>query len=586
MKKYEQYLNSEEWEFIPYDSKSMADGGIMDYEDNINPSVEVEGGEVGQMNNGLIDQFTGASHKNGGIKMNLDSGTKIFSEKLKHPEMKKSFAKLAKKFETKKDIENLENPISDNINKSTSELNISLKNKLSDDLFQEQEDMKLAGKFGTSIKKQTMKDYGLHKMPNGELMPDSEMMRWGGLMKAKEGDIVKNENGVFIEGKKGKLTPIKNDYTQQKFKTPQGRITPTQKDLNAPPPANWNKFLAQSIGFGYTPDPNRQDYTAELQEFAYDDALDKAEAGDKQALEALKGMWKSYKNTNYGEKNYPNYSKKDFNNLSLQDLKDLRGAYIDDLRGKRVFSLNSQNPPAPKPPLTGDTVDNLGIKKLEGQQNTRGFGNLNLNFQIPDTYPRDPIWTKNLSPEYVTPERIVPYYNDIVRGNRSIQQNVGSRTGSDIANLIQSQGLANEQIGKRFYDANIYNTQTANQFKQFNANAKMNTDQTNLGQFNRFLDNIASREGVIQGQKKYDDNANIQRMFDKSAYDERKDYISDTFFPSQYGKDQLFNGTANSTTNYNNMTDAELERLYKIKRLQEKKMGGKIKLKIKPKLKK
>jgi hypothetical protein len=158
--------------------KSMNQGGMA--------NVEVENLETIQTPDGLIDTAYGNTHARGGIPMMLEEGSKVFSEKLKHPEKKKSFAKLAKKFETKKDFENLESPVADNINKFTADLNIQFKNKASDELFAEQENLKLNGVFGEKVKNNTMKDYemkygGLTKMDgkSGKNVVDNEPPRSG-----------------------------------------------------------------------------------------------------------------------------------------------------------------------------------------------------------------------------------------------------------------------------------------------------------------------------------------------------------------------------------------------------------------------
>jgi hypothetical protein len=85
MDKYKQYLESEDWEFVPY--KKMKDGGIQirDIGGKGSPTVEVEGDEHIQLPNGFSQEIKGKKHSEGGIPMDLPQGTKIFSEKLKVP---------------------------------------------------------------------------------------------------------------------------------------------------------------------------------------------------------------------------------------------------------------------------------------------------------------------------------------------------------------------------------------------------------------------------------------------------------------------------------------------------------------------
>ena len=116
---------------------------------------------------------------------------------------------------------------------------------------------------------------------------------------------------------------------------------------------------------------------------------------------------------------------------------------------------------------------------------------------------------------------------------------------------------------------------------QFNANAKMQTDRVNLDEFTRFGNAINQRESAITTQKKFDDNASIQRMLDKDTYDQREGWISNTFNPSQYGQNDIFNRATTSRPDYNNMSKEELEKLIMLQKLQGREYGGAVK---KPKI--
>ena len=65
---------------------------------NLDPNAEVEGGETMMAPNGESANFNGPTHENGGIPVNLTPGTMIFSDRLKDPISKKTFAELAKKY--------------------------------------------------------------------------------------------------------------------------------------------------------------------------------------------------------------------------------------------------------------------------------------------------------------------------------------------------------------------------------------------------------------------------------------------------------------------------------------------------------
>ena len=131
------------------------------------PNVEVEGKEGILLPNGFSQEIQGKSHAEGGIPLNLPSGTKIFSEKLKVPvkflkelieinpqyaflkniklpeKGMMSYADLAKKFETKKYVDLLNSPDADPIQKTTAQLMINKNNQALEAIFALQEQNKI-----------------------------------------------------------------------------------------------------------------------------------------------------------------------------------------------------------------------------------------------------------------------------------------------------------------------------------------------------------------------------------------------------------------------------------------------------------
>lgn len=105
-------------------------------------NAEVEKQEVLQQPNGQVDQVNGPSHENGGVEVNIPNGTNIFSDRLKHPTIKKTFAKIAGKYTTKKEEKVLDDTKSDRLAKLTAKLMIDAKNKKLDQIFNEQESLK------------------------------------------------------------------------------------------------------------------------------------------------------------------------------------------------------------------------------------------------------------------------------------------------------------------------------------------------------------------------------------------------------------------------------------------------------------
>lgn len=118
--------------------KMMPNGGVYNGE----PNAEVEKQEVMKLPNGQVEQVNGPTHENGGVQVNIPNGTDIYSDRLKHPTLKKTFAKLAGKYKTDKEEKILSDPKSNSTAKNSAQLNLLAKNSMLDKLFEEQESLK------------------------------------------------------------------------------------------------------------------------------------------------------------------------------------------------------------------------------------------------------------------------------------------------------------------------------------------------------------------------------------------------------------------------------------------------------------
>jgi len=108
----------------------------------INAEVEKEENSVAP--NGQFTQFNGPSHAAGGIKTDIPQNSLIFSDKLKMPGTKKTFADLNKSNNTNKEDKILSSDKHGNISKHTAMLMSMAKNKNSETLFANQEAFKQA----------------------------------------------------------------------------------------------------------------------------------------------------------------------------------------------------------------------------------------------------------------------------------------------------------------------------------------------------------------------------------------------------------------------------------------------------------
>jgi hypothetical protein len=125
------------------------------YEDPNNPNVNVENREVLHTPQGEAFKVHGNTHAEGGIDMNLEEGTKVFSQHIKAPseiakrfvknaKTKMSFADLAGKFTTDKDLKIMNDPNSDKYAKATAAINFERKQEMLNQVFTAQEMFKKA----------------------------------------------------------------------------------------------------------------------------------------------------------------------------------------------------------------------------------------------------------------------------------------------------------------------------------------------------------------------------------------------------------------------------------------------------------
>jgi hypothetical protein len=525
--------------------------GVHNYKMDQGGNVEVEGQEMLQIPNGLAEPIYGPPHSQGGIDMQLPQGTKVFSEKLKDPKTKKSYAQMAKPYSTEKDVKNLKSKFTDKIGKATADLNIKLKNENLDELFQKQEIEKLTGLHGSTVQQEAMMAQGY--MKNGGQLPE---MSGGGQA---------------------------DNWIQQKFATKQGQETPKGGNLNDNPLFNWEgarqMWEQKAREAGALGAKDRFKKTEDLQEFAYDWALDNDPS-------LIRDMYKQWGVTNKNEARYKDY---DVNNLSDQQLKDLRGNFIDNYRGKRMFfprqtpASNPQNPTQPRTsPPAQKQGDQLGPEtEFDYRKATQGqnpnYMDLMGGFNIPGNYAKAPISTSSLTPEYIDPRylNIQPQLNQVQRGYNAFKSNLGSRTSADVANLLQAQTNAynqNEQIYGQKYN---YDRGQDSQAQQFNAQANMKIDQLNQAELNNFTDKIYRRDGALDIQMRKDSNQALKNDMLRRDYAQAKHYINSTFMP---------NATDEPWNPYYSSSQPQKEK-EKEKDKPQGKHGGKIKLNLKKKLK-
>lgn len=359
---------------------------------------------------------------------------------------------------------------------------------------------------------------------------------WNGIhgLEPIKSRIEQNQDPKLMAKYGGKLTKAQTGWQGETYSTTQGRITPTGVDLNQNPLLNWENYRQQwekiAEESGQLKKGERFKKPADLQEFAYDWALDNNP-------DLIKDVYKTYGITNKNEKGFQKYQDKlsKGEDLSIDDLKTLRGNYIDNYKGKRMFApkLKSQTVSQPQLPTIPKEIEKIVYKdriiKDAPQYNLDG---LNINIPLPNVYSRLPLNYYKINPEYIDPRylNVQDELNDITRNQRSFQTNIGSRSASDISNLLQAQANADAQRNRVYSQKYNYDRQQDAQAQQFNAQAKMNTNQYNQQSwYNQLEAPLRMREAAIGDQELTDYYRGLERIDQANAYRNTKDYIDKTY---------------------------------------------------------
>ena len=103
--------------------------------------VEIEGGEYIQLPNLETEMASGPSHSNGGIPTNLPDQTRVYSNNLKPEGSKKTFAQIAKNYDTTSYKKVLDNTFAKQVDKDTATIMMQRNQKILDQLFADQQAM-------------------------------------------------------------------------------------------------------------------------------------------------------------------------------------------------------------------------------------------------------------------------------------------------------------------------------------------------------------------------------------------------------------------------------------------------------------
>jgi len=540
-----------------------------------------------------------------------------FLDSIKIPEKgKMSIADIAKPFETKKNVDMLNFKKGDSIQKRTAQLMIDKKNENLNQLFDVAENLKMNGYFGKDVQKETMEEYQQPEMAfGGNIMTEKFSnlpMAGSGLETKPENTFTgvnkgidfktlrlsknsKNRRNNFLPFDPTNTPDIYGDpaYRESVFKEFEDR---TGIKLNR---ANSDAVNLESIRKyqnARTPELTK-DYKLNFtrgnqdlyNEFTKQKGYKKSKDSTKESnafydwAVANKKLNKDYADSGKWGHEYYNTAPLNFETEAEYnkwkqdpDWEQVGNRFVDrsgDPNGMITYYDIHKNWKTPSTKKTEGTPVTNEVQKIVDRQPEYNINpNMDIQFPLPNVYGRTPLNYYQTDPNYINPRYldVQSQLNEVSRGQRAFQNNLGSRGNTEMGNLLQSQANAYNQQNQIFGNKFNYDRNQDSQTQQFNANAKTQNDMYNQGTwYNQLEDPIRRRESNIGVQQLTDQYRGQERADQALAFKNTKEFIDKdySYFTNLSPEAQV----------------AYIEVLSKQKQ-PTKKYGGKVK--IKPTLKK
>jgi len=540
-----------------------------------------------------------------------------FLDSIKIPEKgKMSIADIAKPFETKKNVDMLNFKKGDSIQKRTAQLMIDKKNENLNQLFDVAENLKMNGYFGKDVQKETMEEYQQPEMAfGGNIMTEKFSnlpMAGSGLETKPENTFTgvnkgidfktlrlsknsKNRRNNFLPFDPTNTPDIYGDpaYRESVFKEFEDR---TGIKLNR---ANSDAVNLESIRKyqnARTPELTK-DYKLNFtrgnqdlyNEFTKQKGYKKSKDSTKESnafydwAVANKKLNKDYADSGKWGHEYYNTAPLNFETEAEYnkwkqdpDWEQVGNRFVDrsgDPNGMITYYDIHKNWKTPSTKKTEGTPVTNEVQKIVDRQPEYNINpNMDIQFPLPNVYGRTPLNYYQTDPNYINPRYldVQSQLNEVSRGQRAFQNNLGSRGNTEMGNLLQSQANAYNQQNQIFGNKFNYDRNQDSQTQQFNANAKTQNDMYNQGAwYNQLEDPIRRRESNIGVQQLTDQYRGQERADQALAFKNTKEFMDKdySYFTNLSPEAQV----------------AYMEVLSKQKQ-PTKKYGGKVK--IKPTLKK
>jgi len=141
-------------------------------------NVEVEGGEFIQLPDMSTQRVYGPSHEDGGVHTNLPDGARVFSNFIGPIDSKKTYAKLAEKYNTEKHRKVLDNPYAADVDRNTAKLMFQKNESILNELFEDQQ--RQNGNSDGRDQANNMAKFGLD-LKKGEKLSFTDPFEYGGV---------------------------------------------------------------------------------------------------------------------------------------------------------------------------------------------------------------------------------------------------------------------------------------------------------------------------------------------------------------------------------------------------------------------
>lgn len=473
---------------------------------------------------------SGKPHSMGGTVIDtekIQGDAYILSSHLKDPETGLPYAEIAKPWATEKQIKFVKDnkSVLTPLDLKTNDLVKNMKSKKIEDVWNKQEHDVYSGVHGIKAIKTRLEnnqdEEGMAKYGGTlkKVQKESMQAKYGKKMYAQSGAKV-DEKGLDFFG--GNLDLV---YALAKTRGFSGKkdIGELQKWI-----VKNNPKLVDNYFQMVRPNNKALSMAKDIAKERWEESKDDAEV-----LNSWKEDAKKYGMNLNSEQDYMDYLTKEIANNAFTPEQRLE-AFQDDLwdfrfpdftgEGRKPVSQQFSNTSLTDSPYTNvPDLTNLFSPEAQSDNNQLGY------LPIPNTYSRLPIHLRQTNPQFVNPRRMN------VEGSLAEMQRMMTPQGNtsvDASNIAQLQANKFNAINQLMQQKQNFDIQSATQADMANAQMLMNTDLQNINQYNAFRDLYLRGEGVLDTQKRVDQQGMIKNQMLANQYDSTNKFLKQNLNPS------------------------------------------------------